>query len=199
MLPFQESFHKCEIIHCRYLWTDSIYKSKSNYFIILFPPIYPCNWNDLSSYGLFDSCKLNGITEQQVLQETVPVTGNENKSKVLLAQLSTCSSVGRLTKPEMLHLVLLGDTSGSNIDLSVVIWESYRTAIFNLRCGSISITKRRCLPTSTLHFIMDRHGNLWGFGMNTCQSWDNFYFCQRVWWSGKGMRSFLLSICAYSE
>lgn len=117
MLPFQESFHKCEIIHCRYLWTDSIYESKSNYFIILSPPIYPCNWNGLSSYGLFDSCKLNGITEQQVLQETVPVTGNENKSKVLLAQLSTCSSVGHLTKPEMLHLVLLGDTSGSNIDL----------------------------------------------------------------------------------
>lgn len=41
----------------------------------------------------------------------------------------------------------LWGTSGSNIDLSVVIWESLSPAVFNLRCDSIAVTKRDlCLP-----------------------------------------------------
>lgn len=34
-------------------------------------------YSELSSYGLVDSCKINGITEQQVLQEAILEMGSE--------------------------------------------------------------------------------------------------------------------------
>lgn len=84
-------------------------------------------------------------------------------------------------------------------DLCVAVQESLRTAVFNLRCDSISATKRRCFPFGTLHVIWNLHGHLWGFRTETCWLWTKFYFSQRARWSGEGVRSFFLSLCVYSE
>lgn len=75
MLPFQESFQKCEILSCMYLTPCKYLQvTLSQYFP---PPFYLRNLSELSFYALVGSCKINGVTEQQVLWQAVPKTGSE--------------------------------------------------------------------------------------------------------------------------
>lgn len=161
------------------------------------PLFYLYHWSELSSYDLVGSGKINSITQQQAFWEEIPKTRKENSPRP--SRLSSVAELqcGVSQDPRCYAWPFLCCVPVA-FDLSVAIQESLRTAVFNLRCDSISVTKR-CFPICTLHVIWNLNERLWGFWVETYWPWANLYFCQRARWSEEGTRSFLLSICAYSE
>lgn len=84
----------------------SIYECVSKYFIVLFPQlIYVIEVTSLPMAFLTPVSSM--ASQNNKCEGNSSVTGNENKSKVFLAQVNTCSLVGCLTKSEMFDLALL--------------------------------------------------------------------------------------------
>lgn len=84
----------------------SAYECISKYFIALFPQfIYVIEVTSLPMASLTPVSSM--ASQNSKCEGNNSVTGNKNKSKVFLAQVSTCSLVGCLTKSEMLDLALL--------------------------------------------------------------------------------------------
>lgn len=111
-----------------------------------------------------------------MLQEEISITGNEKGLRPSWLSLVPDLQRGGLQACLVLHI-------REQHLASAAIQGSLRTAIFNLRCDSISVTKRRCFPICTLPVIWNLNGHLRGFWMESYWPWSNFNFSQRArWW-----------------